>query len=250
MCLRPLLFLLVVLSAFAQGNKEAKKAVVEEVRPAPTPTQQLPVTVTMPQPFLMKSEGTDRSPWMDWGPFGLLAVSILVNLWTINVVQSNSLKQLEANNAHALKVQQIGQDHDRRSKQRNEKRKTYSLLCKSLGEIKDSYKGDRIYEEQLDRFRQSHPDHPLVLSDYRKHVQSRHDSERSFRQTRYFAPMDISQDAIGLVDSLERVIMSVDSNQPPGKYADDIVLELEQGILQLQRIAKLDLSGGAQHPAT
>ena len=114
-----LLFLLLIPVAFSQsdqGKKTPPVAVQEPAQTAPVlpqaalalANQALPAmahspAITIPQPFLMKSEwGPEPSPWVTYGPFASSFVTIFVSLGAVWITQKNSRRMLSEQQAHSL----------------------------------------------------------------------------------------------------------------------------------------------------
>ncbi|MFN0104325.1 MAG: hypothetical protein ACKV2U_19840 [Bryobacteraceae bacterium] len=91
-----------MLPVVAQQPEEKKKAAVVVPQAAPAPT----VTITIPQPFVMKSEGGNVTPW--WLEYvktvPTAVVTAIFTLGGVLMTQRHGLSVLEKQQAHADRV--------------------------------------------------------------------------------------------------------------------------------------------------
>ncbi|HEU0119015.1 MAG TPA: hypothetical protein VFQ91_00695 [Bryobacteraceae bacterium] len=103
----------------------------------PEPQQKGVQSITIPQPFVMKSDGGPQpSPWTTWGPFVASGVSVIVSLGAVWLTQRNNQWVLEQQNAHTLKLSEQERAHDyiqaKRTRRAEWKRETYSHIAETL----------------------------------------------------------------------------------------------------------------------
>lgn len=202
MLTRLLLLAFLIPVVYAQTPPPAVKrasAVQKPATPAiPTPSVQ---AFTIPQPFVMKSEGGPQpSPWTTWGPFAASGVTVLVSLGTVWITQRNSRRMLEQQNAHSLTVltEQKQREYEMWNKQRRweAKRDTYRELCVTVYEIESSLVRQKMYHESLGLFMRDTDSYTKVMDDFKNELLRREQSKREFRVAAAFSPFDVSAETV------------------------------------------------------